>query len=119
MVRHLLPKYHDLDSYDEWLAKRGRWGMPLTTACQQAELDTVRLLLERMPDVDINEHNNIGNTALLSVAASSYGLVSEDEEEDDREINVAADMWQKTEEVPVHSSSFCSSMALTLPRNGS
>ncbi|CAK7200770.1 hypothetical protein SEUCBS139899_003469 [Sporothrix eucalyptigena] len=44
------------------------WGTPLTAACLYARIDIVRLLLARMPEVDINACDNYGYTPLQTVA---------------------------------------------------
>ncbi|KAL1893948.1 hypothetical protein Sste5346_006089 [Sporothrix stenoceras] len=44
------------------------WGTPLTEACRSGNIDTVKLLLKRLPDTDINKVDNLGLTPLLAVA---------------------------------------------------
>lgn len=55
--------------------KLGRWGTPLTEACRYAHVETVRLLLDRMPDTDINEVDSEGMTPLLAVTNRSFGPI--------------------------------------------
>ncbi|KAL1895849.1 hypothetical protein Sste5346_004946 [Sporothrix stenoceras] len=48
---------------------RGNWGTPLTTACEMARPDIVKMLLDGMPDVDINEPDYLGFTPFTVAAA--------------------------------------------------
>ncbi|KIH92208.1 hypothetical protein SPBR_09121 [Sporothrix brasiliensis 5110] len=52
---------------------RGNWGTPLTEACAMGRLDTVRLLLQGMPETDINEVTNGGFTPLIAAAHGHSG----------------------------------------------
>ncbi|CAK7207065.1 hypothetical protein SEUCBS139899_009873 [Sporothrix eucalyptigena] len=54
------------------------WGTPLTTACMCARVDVVRLLLKRMPEVDINACDKFGYTPLQAVTRHSQRASSED-----------------------------------------
>lgn len=47
------------------------WGTLLTKACMCAQVDVVRLLLDRMPEVDINACDKFGYTPLQAVARHS------------------------------------------------
>ncbi|KAL1888276.1 hypothetical protein Sste5346_009668 [Sporothrix stenoceras] len=59
----------DYDSEEKYVANTGNvWGTPLTAACLSAHVDVVRLLLARMPEVDINACDNYGYTPLQTVA---------------------------------------------------
>ncbi|CAK7215354.1 hypothetical protein SBRCBS47491_002455 [Sporothrix bragantina] len=44
------------------------WGTPLTTACMAGHEEVVYLLLERMPEVDVNASDKFGYTPLQSVS---------------------------------------------------
>ncbi|KJR86516.1 uncharacterized protein SPSK_02272 [Sporothrix schenckii 1099-18] len=60
-------KNYDLE--EKYDANTGTvWGTPLTAACLNAHVDVVRLLLARMPEVDINACDNYGYTPLQTVA---------------------------------------------------
>lgn len=58
--------------YEDW-GDRGSSGTPLTTACVMGRLDTLRLLLQGMPDADLNEVDNRGRTPFLAAASSHQG----------------------------------------------
>ncbi|CAK7201844.1 hypothetical protein SEUCBS139899_004559 [Sporothrix eucalyptigena] len=62
----VIPEYGADDDYL-------RWGTPLTEACAWGRLNTVRLLLQGMPDTDINEVALDGLTPLLAAANFQIG----------------------------------------------
>ncbi|KIH92209.1 hypothetical protein SPBR_02604 [Sporothrix brasiliensis 5110] len=65
-MRVIIPEYRNDDHYL-------RWGSPLTTACAWGRLDTVRFLLQGMPDTDINEVALDGLTPLLAAVWVQIG----------------------------------------------
>ncbi|CAK7207057.1 hypothetical protein SEUCBS139899_009865 [Sporothrix eucalyptigena] len=65
-MRVIIPEYRNDDQYL-------RWGSPLTTACAWGRLDTVRFLLQGMPDTDINEVDLNGLTPLLAAVQVEIG----------------------------------------------
>ncbi|CAK7222512.1 hypothetical protein SCUCBS95973_004866 [Sporothrix curviconia] len=65
-MRVIIPEYRNDDRYV-------RWGSPLTTACAWGRLDTVRFLLQGMPDTDINEVALDGLTPLLAAVQVEIG----------------------------------------------
>ncbi|KAL1891092.1 hypothetical protein Sste5346_007918 [Sporothrix stenoceras] len=66
------PSLQTQSGYDDW-QDRGSWGTPLTTACAMGRLDTLKLLLDGMPDADINEVDNLGLTPFLAAASNRHG----------------------------------------------
>lgn len=65
-MRVIIPEYGNDDHYI-------RWPSPLTIACTWGRLDTVRFLLEGMPDTDINEVDLNGLTPLLAAVQVEIG----------------------------------------------
>ncbi|CAK7214649.1 hypothetical protein SBRCBS47491_002217 [Sporothrix bragantina] len=75
LVRHrasVPPNLQTQSGYDDW-EDRGSWGTPLTTACAMGRLDTLKLLLDGMPDADINEVDNLGLAPFLAAASKRHG----------------------------------------------
>ncbi|ERS97280.1 hypothetical protein HMPREF1624_06611 [Sporothrix schenckii ATCC 58251] len=66
------PHLQTQSGYDDW-DDRGSWGTPLTTACAMGRLDTLKLLLDGIPDADINEVDNLGLTPFLAAASKHHG----------------------------------------------
>ncbi|EPE03058.1 ankyrin repeat-containing protein [Ophiostoma piceae UAMH 11346] len=64
----VLPQYGEDDDFE-----CGNWGTPLTAACRMGRFDTVRLLLQGMPDTDINEVGPNGLTPFLAAAEGGIG----------------------------------------------
>lgn len=82
LVKLTLPKFHDVEGYNTWKQTRPRWANPLAVACKidtekyiehGRDFPTVKRVLAKMPELDINDHDNEGNTALLEAAGCSNG----------------------------------------------
>lgn len=66
------PELRGPRKHEDWNV-RGFAGTPLTTACASGRLDTLRLLLNGMPDANINEVDNNGRTPFLAAVSEHHG----------------------------------------------